>query len=185
MAIYCSCVGCGEVINDLYYLKVGQSSFWHLACLKCHMCSCSLEHQSKCFLFNSKIYCFNDYEKLKSLSKLNNASSGSDDTVGRREDLSSSEIINCQKCRATIGLNDYVMKIAFSQQMREAYFHKSCFTCSDCQLEIAPGQQYGILNDRLLCSMHYNYWQSHEFQQQQQQPFKLNFVQESSGKYIV
>lgn len=175
MAIYCSCVGCGEVINDLYYLKVGQSSFWHLACLKCHMCSCSLEHQPKCFLFNNKIYCFNDYEKLKSLAKLNGSGSGGVDEQ-RRLGGDDGEI-SCQKCRAAIGLNDYVMKIGLGQ-MREAYIHKSCFTCSDCHVEIAPGQQYGILNDRLLCSLHYNnYWLGHEFQ-----ATKLNFVQESSGK---
>jgi hypothetical protein len=53
------CEECGECIIDLYHFVIASKFYWHIRCLKCYICGCSLK--SKCFIANGKCYCSEDY----------------------------------------------------------------------------------------------------------------------------
>ena len=144
------CSGCNQSINDLYFLDVGSKFYWHLTCLKCNDCSCLLELQTKCFLSDGKFYCADDYAKLKrqssslaeTLSILNNAAENS------------ASKNSCRNCKLGISSNEYVIRLKLNSK-GEVLFHLNCFFCNDCNKLISPGQQHGILDEKIYCSQHY------------------------------
>ncbi len=147
------CVGCNETINDLYHLIVGSSLYWHSECLKCAECACPL--QTKCFLNQGKFYCLHDYTKLKQTNKSvdNNNNSSDFPTQATTIDSTSSLLNQCPTCHLTINSNDYVIKLKNSST--KSVYHLNCFLCAECHKLIAPGHQYAIVNENILCSQHY------------------------------
>jgi hypothetical protein len=152
------CVGCNETINDLYHLIVGSSLYWHSECLKCAECACPL--QTKCFLNQGKFYCLHDYTKLKQTNKSvdNNNNNSSEfptqaTTIDSTSSSSSSLLNQCPTCHLTINSNDYVIKLKNSST--KSVYHLNCFLCAECHKLIAPGHQYAIVNENILCSQHY------------------------------
>ena len=145
------CVGCNEFINDMYHLIVGSNFYWHLSCLKCSECSCSL--QTKCYLNNGKFYCQTDYTKLKT----NSNKTALETLSSKAKQLEkSTSIVNCPTCHLAINSNDYVIKLK-NEDPNECglVYHLNCFLCNECHKLIAPGHQYAIVNQRILCSQHY------------------------------
>ena len=53
--------------------------------------------------------------------------------------------IQCAGCNDQIQPNDLVMRA------KTQIFHMECFKCSSCDCKLLPGDQYGIINGRLLC----------------------------------
>ena len=142
------CVGCNETLNDLYYLKVGASLYWHAHCLKCAECACPL--QTKCFLNDGKFYCMHDYIKLKHVDVTTTTTTTTANTTTNNNNS------ECPTCHLTINSNDYVIKLTTNEIMRRrSVFHLNCFLCSECHKLIAPGHQYAIVNEHIVCSQHY------------------------------
>ena len=154
MALNNKCVGCTETINDMYYLIVGSNFYWHLSCLKCSDCSCSL--QSKCYMNQGKFYCLNDYTKLKqSLNTELETISASNLNISAN---SCNKRFNCPTCHQGINSNDYVIKLRNNESTENAahkVYHLNCFLCAECHKLIAPGHQYAIINEKIFCSQHY------------------------------
>ena len=148
MAPLNKCVGCSEAISDMYYLIVGSNFYWHLSCLKCSECACSLH--SKCYMNGGKFYCLDDYNKLnKSTNALEPMSISSPSPSN-----TSCKRFSCPTCLLTINANDYVIKLANAASQTLVY-HLNCFVCTECHKLIAPGHQYAIINEKIFCSHHY------------------------------
>ncbi|KRY27200.1 Replication factor C subunit 1, partial [Trichinella spiralis] len=56
------CSGCQATITDQFYLLVAERS-WHIHCLRCCVCRCSLETELTCFSRGDLIFCKEDYSK--------------------------------------------------------------------------------------------------------------------------
>ena len=57
-----TCQACNDAIADKYFLEVGGCS-WHGSCLRCCVCSISLDRQPSCFQRERQVYCKADYAK--------------------------------------------------------------------------------------------------------------------------
>lgn len=56
------CFACDEPIADRFVIDVGGNS-WHAACLRCCVCSATLDEHVTCFVRGSQVYCKEDYLK--------------------------------------------------------------------------------------------------------------------------
>nr|QFQ66907.1 LHX9-like protein [Hofstenia miamia] len=55
-----TCGGCHLPILDKFYLLVSNCN-WHLQCLRCSDCRCSLDDQTSCFIRDGSVFCKEDY----------------------------------------------------------------------------------------------------------------------------
>ncbi|CAO1305110.1 unnamed protein product [Diamesa hyperborea] len=117
-----TCQACGDAIADKYFLEVGGCS-WHGSCLRCCVCSISLDRQPSCFQRERQVYCKADYAK----------------TFGAK----------CAKCSRKISATDWV------RRAKELVFHLACFSCDECSRQLSTGEQFALLDDRVLCKSHY------------------------------
>ncbi|CAO1305133.1 unnamed protein product [Diamesa serratosioi] len=117
-----TCTACGDPIADRYFLEVGGCS-WHGSCLRCCVCSISLDRQPSCFQRERQVYCKADYAK----------------NFGAK----------CSKCCRGISASDWV------RRARELVFHLACFSCEQCGRQLSTGEQFALLDDRVLCKSHY------------------------------
>uniref|UniRef100_A0A5S6R3P8 LIM zinc-binding domain-containing protein n=1 Tax=Trichuris muris TaxID=70415 RepID=A0A5S6R3P8_TRIMR len=56
------CVGCGDLIFDRYLLQVNQET-WHAQCLRCSVCSLSLDQLPSCYFKEEKVFCKMCYQR--------------------------------------------------------------------------------------------------------------------------
>ncbi len=127
------CRHCSQFITDLYYLDIASKFQWHSTCLKCCVCECVLD--TSCLIKNGMFYCKNDYERMYW-----------DDDASR-----STGEATCRTCYKTIESSDYVIRIN-----ADFIYHSHCFFCYLCSKRIDPGEKYGILNNIVLCDLHFN-----------------------------
>lgn len=55
----------------------------------------------------------------------------------------------CAKCGRSVGAGDWVRKA------RERVYHLACFACDACSRQLSTGEQFALLDARLLCKAHY------------------------------
>ncbi|KRZ79518.1 LIM/homeobox protein Lhx9 [Trichinella papuae] len=127
MELHCS--GCQATITDQFYLLVAERS-WHIHCLRCCVCRCSLETELTCFSRGDLIFCKEDYSK--------------------QGDLFSQQFSKrCSRCNRVVLPKDLVMRA------RDYVFHLHCFTCVVCNVPMQPGSLFGLGNNGLIyCNAH-------------------------------
>lgn len=55
----------------------------------------------------------------------------------------------CAKCGRSVGAGDWV------RRARERIYHLACFACDACSRQLSTGEQFALLDARLLCKAHY------------------------------
>ncbi|KAL7302957.1 hypothetical protein TKK_0004184 [Trichogramma kaykai] len=55
----------------------------------------------------------------------------------------------CSKCGRSIGTGDWV------RRARERVYHLACFACDTCSRQLSTGEQFALIDMKLLCKAHY------------------------------
>uniref|UniRef100_A0A182QTN5 Arrowhead n=1 Tax=Anopheles farauti TaxID=69004 RepID=A0A182QTN5_9DIPT len=140
-----SCTACGEPISDKFLLDVGGCS-WHSACLRCCICHTPLDHQPSCFLRERQIYCKTDYSN-KVISCTQHITARS---CARGRAFVMTFGTKCARCSRTISATDWV------RRARDLIFHLACFACDSCGRQLSTGEQFALVDDKVLCKTHYS-----------------------------
>ncbi|XP_053689983.1 LIM/homeobox protein Awh-like [Sabethes cyaneus] len=55
----------------------------------------------------------------------------------------------CARCNQIIAATDWV------RRARKLVFHLACFTCDSCKRQLSTGEQFGLVDEQVLCITHY------------------------------
>ena len=66
-----------------------------------------------------------------------------------REDFMNSFGTKCAKCELRLSPVDWV------REVDGLYFHLDCFSCSNCNFQLATGDDFGVKDGKLLCKNHF------------------------------
>ncbi|TKC47408.1 hypothetical protein EI555_004459 [Monodon monoceros] len=140
------CSSCGLEILDRYLLKVN-NLIWHVRCLECSVCRTSLRQQNSCYIKNKEIFCKMDY-----------FSSGLTRSRGRGHcEVRGAAAAGSIPAGSPIW--DQVRKIYASDWVRRARgnaYHLACFACFSCKRQLSTGEEFGLVEEKVLCRIHYD-----------------------------
>ncbi|CAG7726107.1 unnamed protein product [Allacma fusca] len=122
------CATCTEKICERYLLQVNGLQY-HSNCLRCNICARNLQSDSSCFFREGQVYCKNDYYR----------------TFGTK----------CAKCTRWINSSDWIRRARDSHSMCEQVYHLACFACDACKRQLSTGEEFALLDERVLCKTHY------------------------------
>eukprot|EP00090_Calanus_glacialis_P044307 TRINITY_DN7892_c0_g1_i1.p1 TRINITY_DN7892_c0_g1~~TRINITY_DN7892_c0_g1_i1.p1 ORF type:complete len:222 (+),score=32.37 TRINITY_DN7892_c0_g1_i1:57-722(+) len=119
------CAGCNKKIHDKFILKA-MDLFWHEDCLKCGCCDCRLgEVGQSLYTKGNLLLCKRDYLRLF-------GSTG-----------------YCSACKKVIPAFEMVMRA------RTNVYHLECFACQQCGHRFCVGDQFFLLDNKVLCGADY------------------------------
>jgi len=119
------CAGCGKKIHDKFLLKALEM-YWHEDCLKCGCCDCRLgEVGHSLYTKGNLLLCKRDYLRLF-------GSTG-----------------YCAACNKVIPAFEMVMRA------RANVYHLECFACQQCGHRFCVGDQFYLLDNKILCGSDY------------------------------
>ncbi|XP_045152608.1 LIM/homeobox protein Lhx6 isoform X1 [Echinops telfairi] len=131
------CSSCGLEILDRYLLKVN-NLIWHVRCLECSVCRTSLRQQNSCYIKNKEIFCKMDYFSVISV------------LPGGDEQMKSRFGTKCARCGRQIYASDWV------RRARGNAYHLACFACFSCKRQLSTGEEFGLVEEKVLCRIHYD-----------------------------
>jgi len=120
------CAQCAELITDKYVLRI-KDEFWHPTCLKCAVCQQELGSKASCYMKAGKVFCKDDYARQYRVKYA----------------------VNCSCCQRAIQETDWVRKA------KQHVYHLACFACEVCKRQLSTGEEFALIDHKLLCKLHY------------------------------
>ncbi|TWW65984.1 LIM/homeobox protein [Takifugu flavidus] len=152
-----TCASCGQEILDRYLLKVN-NLIWHVRCLECSVCRTSLRQHSSCYIKNKEIFCKMDYFSLQpqpglvsgGLAPVQVSLGVSRVSLGLLCLPHSRFGTKCARCGRQIYASDWV------RRARGNAYHLACFACYSCKRQLSTGEEFGLVEEKVLCRIHYD-----------------------------
>ncbi|MEQ2203645.1 hypothetical protein XENOCAPTIV_001741 [Xenoophorus captivus] len=127
------CASCGMEIQDRYLLK-------------CSVCRASLRQHSSCYVKNKEIFCKLDYFSYL-ISVLQTHRTFSPALVLLPHSRFGTK---CAQCGRQVYASDWV------RRARGSVYHLACFACFSCKRQLSTGEEFGLVEGRVLCRSHYD-----------------------------
>ncbi|XP_056602761.1 LIM/homeobox protein Lhx6 [Triplophysa dalaica] len=67
-----------------------------------------------------------------------------------KTDYKSAFAIKCARCRHTVSANDWVRRAG------KDIYHLACFACMSCKRQLSTGEEFGLVENQVLCRLHYD-----------------------------
>lgn len=145
------CAHCRMPIKDRFIFNVIEQNY-HQSCIRC--VDCSLNLNDKCYIFDGKLYCRQDFWHR----------------FGPK----------CSACEESIQPSELVQRLKGGNII----FHLSCFSCRDCKRPLQAGEQLHLLDDRrLLCERDFmsNFQQAKSHQSHQMRKNSTNILSSNNS----
>ncbi|KFD61756.1 hypothetical protein M514_26052 [Trichuris suis] len=154
------CVGCGDLIFDRFLLQVNQET-WHAHCLRCSVCSLSLDQLPSCYFKEEKVFCKMCYQSGSTIAHCillcpciycTQCRKGMEELLKHIVSLIicvQQFGVKCDRCNQTIQSNHWV------RRARQYVYHLACFACDTCQRQLSTGEEFALQDSRVLCKQHY------------------------------
>ncbi|KTF82593.1 hypothetical protein cypCar_00032750 [Cyprinus carpio] len=145
------CTSCGTEIVDKYLLKVNDMC-WHVRCLSCSVCQTSLGRHISCYIKEKEIFCKLDYFSVKSISlECISPPRPPPSAIYEKEILIAKKYgTRCAHCGRNIHSNDWV------RRAKGNTYHLACFACFSCKRQLSTGEEFALVDERVLCRVHYD-----------------------------
>ncbi|KAG7266496.1 hypothetical protein CRUP_016868 [Coryphaenoides rupestris] len=143
---------------------------WHLRCLRCSVCRTSLRQHSSCYVKNKEIFCKNHRRE----GLICRTTGRSRDRIGLgsplrgvrwRQALASPRpgprqaLARPRQALARPSPGPHLAAISASDWVRRARgsaYHLACFACFSCKRQLSTGEEFGLVEDKVLCRVHYD-----------------------------
>ncbi len=141
---------------------------WHLTCFQCSVCAASLSQHNSCFVRNNEIFCKTDYNRYNWHSArfpafLKIFIIYLAYRVAYRVIIILSSLlyyflifspsifgIKCSRCGLQVSANHWIRRAG------NDIYHLACFACFFCKRQLSTGEEFGLMENQVLCRLHYD-----------------------------
>ncbi|XP_061636194.1 LIM/homeobox protein Lhx8 isoform X3 [Phyllopteryx taeniolatus] len=153
--LHCVCVracACARVpqVSDLS---------WHVRCLCCSVCQAALGGHTSCYIKDKEVFCKMDYFSGLVISgmcgmrgRVTKQNFHEEDKKMMNNDSAEHTRFGtwCACCGRHVHATDWV------RRAKGNVYHLACFACFSCKRQLSTGEEFALVDDKVLCKVHYD-----------------------------